>query len=176
MTLVTCKTCLTVWNAEIQADCPKCKVQSWLNNPNLIAAKHDPNNLPSAYPAFRSVISPDIMTNLNDNLEFAACSGTAFYSQHHRKYCQVVTMPSGVNAGSAIPSGNMMPTTELDSLVIADSTGKSHLFADNEHNLLNQIQQGKLQQLSRCITHGCSNLSIPNNNKCAKHITPPLAD
>jgi hypothetical protein len=171
---LTCMKCGSVWDGARHPKCPQCEFHLWSNLPTLVTPKHDPIHLPSAYPAYRSVVPLDFSARKQQYLRVLSESGTALYFPRHKKYTKVVTVPSGY-AGSGIPSGSAMPTHCLDSFEMADTEGDPHIYPQDGSRIRDEINVHDLQRLPRCSVAGCNNFAFPNDDKCAKHKSPPLA-
>lgn len=177
MSELRCRTCGTIWNGERHPVCPNCLAQRWGSTQGMIRAKHDPTKLPSAFPGFRSTLPYDLLERPDDYYRNIANSGTALYSTKHEKYCYVCGVPPSLNAGSAIPSGHVMPTRPLKAYLIADFSGpKAHIFPEDEARIQVHISGGELQLLPSCAMQDCGNLIVPGSKFCAKHSTPPQAE
>lgn len=114
----------------------------------LIRDKHDPQNLPSAYSGFRSVVSPDAAQRPHDYYNYAVASGTAVYSVHHRSTGLFFRTPPWLQCGSAIPSGSAMPTQAMDGYYVAQAfTQNAHIFAEKESRILAGIAAEKFTLL-----------------------------
>lgn len=173
--MLKCNQCgYTQWDATQTPYCPYCIVFAWESKPNLIKPKHDPGNLPSGSPEFRSVLTDDVIQNKRDFLSFAAVSGDWYYSKRHHKYCVYSATPLGRCPGSGVPPGNPMPTYAMDGLMVADSVNDTHLYAVDQVRFTSEVGSGHYQRLPRCAESGCHNLVVPGEGKCAAHRTNPL--
>lgn len=109
----------------------------------FIRDKHDPRNLPSAFPGFRSVVSEDCASRPQVYNDHASASGTALYSVRHGSTGLFVRTPPYLSCGSAIPFGCAMPTTPMDGYYVAQAfTPQAHIFAENESSILSGISAG----------------------------------
>jgi hypothetical protein len=143
----------------------------------MIIPKHDPRNLPSASTAFRSTLPSDFPAEASEYYNHIAYSGTALYHVTRKEYSYVVGVPVYLNAGSAVPSGSLMPTRPMDSYVVAKAFGdEAHVFADDNSRIESMLSGGTYQRLPTCSSANCDNLCIPGSNYCSKHISPPLAE
>jgi len=177
MTNLICRKCGTTWDGQRHNKCPNCEKNYWMSYTGLLKEKHDPRLLPSAHNKFRSVVHPDFIHNREPILDHLANNGTAYFTITHRsKPCKVATMHSGINAGSAIPSGSALPTHSLNSVIIVNTESDPHIFAEDENNILKKIQYGIMLPFEPCGVPECNNLRLPNSDFCAKHMSPPLAD
>jgi len=93
-----------------------------LNCSAMLRSKHDPDCLPSASSAFRSVVPPDYKNRPQDYIDYIIASGTALHSTIHGKICVFARTPTSLTCGSGIPSGSARPTT-FDAVSLYDWIG-----------------------------------------------------
>lgn len=176
MSLLTCNKCGATWEGTGTPTCPNCLAQHWSSVTGMIRPKHDPANLPSASTSFRSVLPGEFAERADEYYRPAAYGGTALFSPRHDKFCYVVGVPSYLTAGSAIPPGSAMPTKPLNAFLVADPFGdNAHIYAEGQAEIEWKINAGKYTLLETCEHEGCSNLQLPGERFCAKHIAPPRA-
>lgn len=178
MSDLKCKKCKTVWDGANKPMCPKCLAASWTKLPNMVTSKHDSDALPSAFSKFRSVVpTTDISQRPGEYFGYIAEHGTALYSTRHQDYCMVAHVPTGLHAGSAVPSGSAMPTSALNSYVIACAFGpRPHIYADDESRMQKQLRISGYQSLPICSQSGCDNICVPGDSFCGKHTFPAMAE
>lgn len=169
MSLVYCSCCKQEWDASIVPKCPICLGNDWMNAPNFIRQKHDPHYLPSSSPMYRSVLTTDVVDNLQEFVDYAANSGTCYYNNKHDKYLYFVGDPLGVIPGSAILPNESMPRYALDGLLIADPFSHPHAYAASQVDFRATIVTGESSPISKCSVSGCDNLREPYKDKCIRH-------
>ena len=128
-------------------------VSSWgqaAESGSLLTAKHDPNNLTIVWPKFRSVLSYELSSSLEQfikggeyTINFYQDSlypgGSGYYE---------VTPDSGSSfsiPGSGVDSGSITPTTALDRLILV--YGKQlgwHAYAETSSYISGAMTSGRL--------------------------------
>lgn len=122
------------------------------NRCQMVKPKHDPDNLPSASPGFRSVTPHDYKSRSADYHDLFLNYATALYSTRHSAPCLFVQLPSGYDHGSAIPSGSAMPTRPMDGLLIAKAfSSRAHIFAEDSPVIQQGINDGTYSAIPRNI-------------------------
>ena len=122
------------------------------NRCQMVKPKHDPDNLPSAFSSFRSVVPQDYKSRSADYHDHALNYATALYSTKHSGYCLFAQLPSGYDHGSAIPSGSAMPTRPMDGILIADPFSSGvHIFAEDSSVIKQGINDGTYSAIPRNI-------------------------
>src|SRR5947207_1838168 len=129
MSMIKCNNCGHEYDGAVLVMCPRCLSKQWAGEANLITEKHDPDLLPKADKCFRSVVTPDLVANLEQFTAYAAESGQWFFSNRHKKFCHFTETPLGRIPGSGIQRGAAMPGHALDSLLIADADQEPHAYA-----------------------------------------------
>jgi hypothetical protein len=169
--------CHGIWEGKRLPKCPICQAEYWSSLPTTITPKHDPRQLPSAYPGFRSTLPSDFPDQSHTYFYSIALSGTALQSPYYDDFCYVAKVPSQLNAGSAVPAGSAMPTHPMDSYVVAKAFAKeAHVYADDDSRIQGMLSSGTYQWLPTCSQKDCENLCVPDTQFCAKHSSPPLAE
>jgi hypothetical protein len=175
MSLLTCVTCANDWAASIRPCCPSCLVSSWLSSPNLISEKHHPESLSRPLEQYRSVVTPEVATNLRTYLDAAVTSGTWYFNTEFEKFNHVTRLPLDQKPGSGVDAGKLQPNRRLEDLVIADADRDPHLFADDREETRRKITSGIYIHLEACARSGCDNLVQPRSRECAIHMDRPVA-
>lgn len=178
MTRVRCLKCAGDWDASVQPVCPPCLTVKLVSDPNLLRAKHDPNNLPRSEGGFRSVVSFEFVQNPQAFIGHACASGTWFMnheSNHAGKPFLFHPGPYASFPGSGIPPHTPMPTHGLDGIKIPDPLDDPHVFADDPTRIKAGVLAGRFVPIGVCATPTCSNLSYPTEQKCVVCRAPALA-
>jgi hypothetical protein len=170
MTIITCSNCGRAWDASFTPCCPQCQSTNWQNAPTMIRPKHDPSLLPSGSTSYRSVLTPELVANVSQFFDYAATSGTWCFSSRHQAFCHVTFAPLNAHPGSGVNANDPMPSHAHDCLVIAQAnTPKAHAYTADWTGLVQELQNGTLKLLPKCVEIGCGNLASPGNDRCAKH-------
>ena len=177
MSILVCKACGHQWDGASRPECPVCLSTNWAHTLNFVRPKHDPRMLSSSEPSFRSVMSGEFMRDSTDYLRHIASSGTVFQSlRHDGRYTYLAAAPTGTPAGSAVPPNGTVPSYALDCFVVADPKGAPHIYAESQTKVHETINAGSYIALPVCTEPNCDNLSLPGEQKCARHVFPALAD
>ena len=173
MSWVTCTTCGRIYDASVRF-CPQCMFTTWLTAPNIVPPKHSLKYSASACTAYRSMVNPDIESNLPPHLRTLAESGTLRY-RPPSGYSISWTNPTG-GYGSGMRSGQTTPTDAKDTLMLVRPFDSSvHAFAEDATKIARQDSAGIYQPPPRCSFSGCDNLALPNHHRCVLHTVPPRA-
>jgi hypothetical protein len=172
MSQLKCPKCQDNYDGEVYPECPSCLGMRWVNTPGFVKKKHDPYQLPFPMPCFRSVLSPEVVDNLQDFLGSAAKMGTWYYSHKHQKYCHVTAVPCYLIPGSAIPEGDPLPDGALDGLMIANANSDPHAYCVDIAEFQAEVAAGEYQILPHCSQRDCSNIAKPGSDKCWQHQNP----
>ncbi len=171
MGLVHCPTCTTAWDAATAPVCPRCLARRWLETPNLIREKHDPNAQRDRHATYRSVVTPWLVTQLASVLEFAALRGAWFFDTGYQMFVHLTERPLGRAPGVGILPGRPDPDHALDCLLIAeaDSCESAHVFAVDGERHAAQVRAGVFRPLGECVVAACSHLATPSGEYCVIH-------
>ena len=173
MSIETCTTCGSSWDASVQARCPDCQARAWAQTPDLVRPKHDPGSVTWVQPDFRSVITPEFTRGSSTELLHIACTGTVFRSvKFAGKLCVFAPAPAGTGAGSAILPGGSAPSYSLDGYLIADPTGSAHIYAQDQTRFSQEVSAGSYVPMPRCAAGSCDNLALPTGTWCVQHHRP----
>jgi hypothetical protein len=175
MSIVRCIACSSPWDAQVAPTCPACQAREWEQTPGFIRPKHDPGVLPSGYPYYRSVLTNEFVADPQPFLEYAAASGTWYFSERHGDYCHVTCTPLGAIPGSGVQPGKTLPDHALDGLVVAGLGAVAHAYATDTVRFIAELHGVALSALGRCGLASCNNLAIPGVTECVVHVTPPRA-
>lgn len=170
MSQIKCPKCQNAFDGEIYPECPSCLGVSWSNTPGFVRQKHDPYQLPFPMSSFRSVLSNDIVDNLQKFTGAAAQMGTWYYSLKYKEYCHFTPYPCHTIPGSAVYEGNPMPTAALYGFLVAKAANDPHAYCVDIPVFQADVAAGKYAELPRCSQQGCSNLTKPGSDKCLEHL------
>jgi hypothetical protein len=176
MSNVTCKQCGTTWDATLRSECPQCLRDAWMNTPDFLRRKHDPQSLSSPYPRDRSIVSSEYIQGSAAFLGHAAQEGTACYSVRHRGYCYLADSPGGAVCGSAVPASGTIAAHPHHGIIIAGTAKRAHIYTEDPAKMWAEFAAGSYIPQPQCEVVGCSNLAIPGDSKCVIHISIALAD
>ena len=177
MSILRCRKCGALWNAEQRPLCPVCLVSQWESQANLVRPKHHPDTPRTWATAYCSVLGRHVITNMREFLECAAEDGTFFWHKRHKKYCHLTWRPMATMAGAAIEPGEDAPQEPLDCLLMADAMGDAHPYCIDRNRFIEEdVGQQVAIPLPRCRVDDCSNLATPYGKECALHCSPQLAD
>ena len=171
MSLIKCTTCGVKFNGDRTPLCPKCLATRWKSTAEFIKKKHDPKFLPKAEPSYRSVLSWEFVHNIDEFTEYAACSGTWYFSKRHWKFCHFTDTSMFDIPGSGTRAGDPMPDHALDGLLVADADANAHAYAVEIKGFKSEIASGDYIPLAKCNHPGCDNLVCPGKNECILHVT-----
>lgn len=175
MAIVTCKVCEHDWAASAQPWCPRCLLATWLANPNLLTAKHDPGRLDRVHHEYRSVLTEEVARSLDVFLADAVQNGTWYFNTEYEKFNHVTRLPLQQKPGAGVRSGATGRERRLEDLVVADADRDPHVFADDRAETRRKIARGIYLPLDACSRAGCDNLRHPRFRECAVHVDPPRA-
>lgn len=171
MDLVHCPTCTTDWDASAVPVCPRCLARRWLETPNLIREKHDPEARADPHATYRSVVTPWLVTHLAAVLEFAAAHGSWFYDTGYQMLVHLTERPLGRAPGVGILAGRPEPDHALDCLLIAEAGSResAHVFAVDGERHAAQVRAGLFRPLRECVIAACAHLAVPSGECCVTH-------
>ena len=175
MSIVSCTTCATEWAATTRPWCPTCLLARWLASPNLITAKHAPENANEVHEAYRSFVADEVVRDLGAFLADAVERGTWYYNAEYEKYNHVTRLPLQQKPGSGVRPGNMQPDRRLDDFVVADADSDPHIFVDDQNETRRKLATGIYRPLAVCSRSKCDNLSQPGVRKCVLHADSRMA-
>ena len=132
--------------------------------------------LPSGARGYRSVVTHDLIANLDQVIEHMTVSGCWYFDDKYKTPCYQTAGPLFVIPGSGIQAGDPMPDHALDSLFVADAMRNPHLMAYDEGQFQREFQAGRFLALATCPKEGCRNLCAPERKHCVLHDAPPLVD
>jgi hypothetical protein len=170
MSLIKCPKCQDTFDGEIYPECPSCLSVLWNNTPGFVRQKHDPYQLPFPMSCFRSVLSHDIVDNLQEFTGSAAHMGMWYYSIRHKEYCHVTAFPCHTIPGSAVFEGDPMPTIALNGLMVAKAGSDPHAYCVDISEFQADLAAGEYTNIPRCSQKDCGNLAIPGSDKCSEHL------
>lgn len=173
MSQIVCPKCLSAFDGEIHPECPECLGNIWTNSPGFVKAKHDPSQLPSPMPQFRTVLSHEFVDNLPDFAGSATKMGTWYYNRQHDKYFHFTDFQLHTIPGSAIFKGDPMPTVAYYGLIVADPINNPHAFCEDIPKFQAELAAGRYEKLPRCSYGDCHNLSRPASTRCLEHSNLP---
>ena len=167
-----CPLCAEGFDASVTPACPKCLVEAWLATESFVRPKHDPRLLPLAWDGYRSVLTPNLVSDPRPHLKFAAQYGTWYRDNHYDMFVHMTFQPVGVHPGSGIPEGKTTPEHALDSLLIAEANSpvEAHAFAVSREQFEAQVRAGEFKALGNCGEASCENLESPGANRCVAHL------
>jgi len=175
MAIVTCTACEKDWAASAQPCCPQCLLAAWLASPNLLTEKHDPARLGRVHHEYRSILTEEVVQNLDVFLADAVQNGTWYYNTEYEKFNHVTRLPLQQKPGAGVASGATQLQRRLEDLVVADADRDPHVFADDREETRRKIARGVYLPLGACSRANCDNLRHPGFRECAVHVDPPRA-
>lgn len=173
MSQIICPECHGAFDGEIYPKCPSCLSKLWSNTPGFVKPKHDPYQLPDPRSYFRTVLSFELVNNLQQFAGSAAHMGTWYYSKRHHKYCHVTEFPIHTIPGSAVFEGDPMPTVAFNGLMVANPLNDPHAYCVDIQEFQIEIASGDFEKLPCCSQSGCHNFSKPGSDKCQEHDNVP---
>ena len=117
----------------------------------LLTPKHDPNNLSTAHRSYRSVLSYELATNLEEFIkseDFQIREYENVKQPDSPVYIEIIPNEDSCFSvpASGVASNYLMPTEALDRLVAVSGSRQGwHLYGESQNTILKKIFDGELQ-------------------------------
>lgn len=128
----------------------KRELKDAVENNTLLSAKHDPNNLSTTYPSFRSVLSHEASASLASFINSEDYTIHEYENQNllHTSYYMKLIPNSGSSfsvAASGITANSPVASSKLDSLVLVSGSSQGwHMFGVDSSEIQNKVTNGDL--------------------------------
>lgn len=121
-----------------------------VKNKTLLTAKHDPINLGTTYPFYRTVLSHEASSSLEtliNSEDYIVHEYENTKSNHNPYYMKIIPNSSSSFSipASGITAHSVFASSILDSLIVVSGSSQGwHIFGENNSEIANKIKQNIL--------------------------------
>jgi hypothetical protein len=119
----------------------------------LLTPKHDPNNLGTTYQDYRSVLTAELVRNLNGFIAAGSYTVTEYHNNNFPNSPYYMVIEPDPSSGFQIPASGVAahspnPTAPLDRLVAVSGTQQGwHLMGEDHGTIIGKEQNSELTRI-----------------------------
>ncbi|MCZ2268640.1 MAG: hypothetical protein LC124_07265 [Ignavibacteriales bacterium] len=117
-----------------------------IENGTFLTPKHDPNNLSTAYASFRTVLTPQMSSSLENFIHSRNFSINVYLDNRFNNfYYEILSSdPSYSRLANGVPSGSIQTGSLCDRLVVVSGSQQGwHIMGEDSATINQEIQNGR---------------------------------